>query len=134
MQLALASKLALLGMVGLALLQSIHWLRERVENPSDALALTLGSVPNLAAGYAMPLVATSLLYAASPTYSVAPKARRSFLFILLLTTSGLMVYEVGQLGLRNMVFDPIDLIATLVGALAALGVYRQFAHFIEDMG
>ena len=134
MQLPLASKLALLGMVGLALLQSIHWLRERVEDPSGALAFTLGSVPNLAAGYAMPLIATSMLYAASPTYSVAPKAWMSFLFILLLTTGGLMVYEVGQLGLRNMVFDPIDLIATLVGALAALGVYRQFAHFVEDIG
>ena len=34
----------------------------------------------------------------------------------------------------GMVFDPIDLIATLIGALAALGAYRQVARSVEDIG
>ncbi|MFN8719023.1 MAG: hypothetical protein ACK50C_18820 [Gemmatimonadaceae bacterium] len=123
---SLSVRLALAGMVGLAALSGTHWLRERVRAPGALVAFVLGSMPNLAAGYAMPLVFAAMDRRAAGT-PPTDASRRRFRWLLLFTTAGLVAWEFLQVGSARFRFDPWDIGATLVGAWGAFATQRRLA-------
>ena len=117
-----AGGLAAVGMLGLAVLSATQWARTNVAVPNSFFPFLLGVAPNVAAGYAMPLILASFM----PKVVNNPdqhEARRVFLFVLAFTTLGLIVWEFIQTNSRNLYFDVNDIIATLIGALFALLSY-----------
>ena len=111
-------RLSATGMIGLAALSATHWLREHVTAPAPLLAFVLGSMPNLAAAVAMPLILASF----TPRISQVPitrKSRVTYLVVLSFTTMGLCVWELMQIRNDRFVFDIYDLIATGVGSVIA---------------
>lgn len=120
----LTAPLALSGMLGLAALSVTHWLRDRGGVPGAIGGFVLGVMPNLAAGYAMPLVLSAMVrgIAAAPT---AVASSRGFARMLAFTTIGLVAWEFLQLSPGRLRFDPFDIVATAVGAWGALRTHRR---------
>jgi hypothetical protein len=118
MNLPLASRLSLTGMLGLAALTATHWLRAHGIPSGPVLSFVIGVTPNAAAAVAMPLILASILPSAS-----APNGQRAFLGILAFTTAGLCVWEFVQAFNRHFVFDVYDLTATGVGSALAYRAY-----------
>ena len=95
----------------------------------------LGIAPNLLAAYALPLLFVGAFYLvmfeqelantaspSTPTSAQRP-ATGAFLVIATLTTVGLILWELAQIG-SGLTFDLNDIIATIAGAI--LSVYFYF--------
>ena len=117
------TRLALLGMVGLAMLEVTHLMRDRLTGTGAVFAFVLGFMPNLAAGFGMPLVVASTQANGWKSLS-GREVAGSFVRICAFTSVGLLGWEAVQLAIRRMVFDPLDILATLLGALLAIGAFR----------
>lgn len=120
-------RLSATGLVGLAALTTTHWMRDHLADPAPALAFALGVMPNVAAALAMPLILASFTPQTSQV-PVTASSHRAFILILAFTTIGLLAWEVVQTRSDQFVFDPYDLLATLVGAALAGLAYRSHAR------
>ena len=123
MKTPLPQRLSITGMAGLAALSATHWMRDNVLDPSPALAFVLGVLPNLAAAFAMPLILASLVLLSWHTPDTA-KIRRTCVWVLLFTASGLCGWEFVQARSNRFVFDTNDLVATGLGSLLAYLAFR----------
>jgi hypothetical protein len=119
-------RLSVTGMTGLALLTGTHWLRENILEQAAVLTWVLGSMPNLSAAFAMPLIFASFKRIESLA-QITHRTDRSFMWILLFTTMGLLTWELMQSGNERFVFDVNDIIATGLGALFAYIAYVWIA-------
>ncbi|MDP2283284.1 MAG: hypothetical protein Q8L06_04030 [Pseudohongiella sp.] len=115
-------RLSVTGMIGLALLTGTHCLRENISEQNAVLALVLGSMPNLSAAFAMPLIFASF-YRSQSQAQITHRTDRSFIWIMLFTTLGLLIWELMQSSNERFVFDVNDIIATGLGAWIAYIAY-----------
>ena len=113
-----AVRIAAMGMLGLALLSSTQWARENISSNSSLFQFFLGVSPNIAAGYAMPLIIASFLPKVVKNENKR-EARKLFLYVAAFTTFGLIVWEFIQVTSENLYFDTNDIIATFIGAFLA---------------
>lgn len=111
-------RLAAMSMLGLALLNATHWARGNFAVPNSVIQFLLGIAPNVAAGYAMPLILASFMPKVVKNEN-KDEARKIYLFISAFTTFGLIVWELIQVNSKNLYFDTNDIVATFVGTLLA---------------
>jgi hypothetical protein len=122
----LPQRLSITGMGGLAALSATHWMRDNILDPSPVLAFVLGVLPNLAAAFSMPLILASLVPLAWHTPDTA-KGRRTYMWILAFTASGLCSWEFIQVRSNRFVFDANDIVATGLGSILASLAFRWHA-------
>jgi hypothetical protein len=130
MQMSLPLRLSTTGIVGLAALSAVQWLRENIADPAPVLEFVLGVMPNFAAAFAMPLVLASFFPSTSGT-PVTVRSRRAYLWILLFTTVGLFGWEFLQARSESLVFDVYDLLATALGSCVAYLAFGWHASGFE---
>jgi hypothetical protein len=104
-------------LAGLAVLAGVDALR-RAGMAGDSVLL--GSLPNLVAA---PVLTFGFLTVFYPTREHAPALRRPFAVALPVVVAVILVWELLQLR-GNLVFDPIDLGATLLGAGLTVALFR----------
>ena len=114
----LPQRLSITGMGGLAALSATHWMRGNILDPLPVLAFVLGVLPNLAAAFSMPLILASFVLLSWHTPDTA-KFRRTYLWILVFTASGLCSWEFIQVRSNRFVFDTNDIVATVFGSILA---------------
>ena len=114
--------LAAMGMLGLALLGSTQWARENISTTNNWFQFFLGVSPNIAAGYAMPLILASFIDKVVKNEN-RNEALKTYLFISIFTTFGLIAWEFIQFHSKNLHFDTNDIIATFIGAFLAFTLY-----------
>lgn len=100
---------------------------------TTALPIVRGTLPNLVA---VPTLAFGFLMFRYPqrskyTSSAAASQDRHFRILLVTMTLGVILWEVLQLT-GKLVFDPLDLIATVVGAVGTAFAYRTLRSFSFD--
>ena len=119
----LSTRYGLVGIGALALLSTVHWLRELHAVWPPIGSYLIGVMPNVAAAIAVPFVFIGIWADQRP--NAAPATLwRSFLAALNISFAGLIAWELSQLGPKGLVFDENDLAATLVGTMVALGLFR----------
>lgn len=126
-KISFAVRLSAMGMLGLALLSSTQWARENMTSTNPVFQFFLGVSPNIAAGYAMPLILASFLQKVVRNENKG-EARKIYLFISAFTTLGLIVWEFIQVNSENLRFDTNDIAATFVGAFLAYISYLWLAN------
>lgn len=117
-KLSFAVQLAAMGMLGLALLSSTQWARENTAIDNAVFQFLLGISPNIAAGYAMPLILSSFIPKMAKPENKS-EAHGIYLFVSAFTTFGLIAWEFIQVNSKNLYFDYNDIGATLAGTLLA---------------
>lgn len=133
MPMNLDQRLALSGVVGLAALSAAQLLREQITSPLPALGFALGVMPNLTAAFAMPLILASFLKQTRHAHDTA-QARRAWTRVLLFTMLGLSAWEFVQTLSDRFTFDPLDLIATMIGAITAHGLFGRLLAAADHTG
>lgn len=118
MKIPFAVQMIMMGMLGLALLNLTHWARENVSNDTNLLQFVLGVLPNIAAGYAMPLILGGFFPKIVENKN-KKEAHKMYLLTLVFTTFGLMVWEFIQFNSDTLYFDLNDIAATFIGAFLA---------------
>jgi glycopeptide antibiotics resistance protein len=122
MKVSFAILLAAMGMIGLALLNVTQWARVNISVSNSLFQFLLGVLPNVAAGYAMPLILASFMPKVVKNTNKG-EARKVFFFVSIFTTLGLIVWEFIQIDSKNLYFDINDIVATFIGVLLAFLVY-----------
>lgn len=117
-KISFAVRLSAMGMLGLLLLSSTQWARENVSSNNSLFQFFLGVSPNIAAGYAMPLILASFLEKVVKNEN-KNEARKIYLFVSAFTTFGLIVWEFIQVNSKNLYFDINDIVATFIGTFLA---------------
>ncbi len=123
LKMSFAIQLSLMGMLGLALLSSTQWARENISSNNSLFLFFLGVSPNIAAGYAMPLILASFVQKMVKNENKG-EAHKIYLFVSAFTTFGLIAWEFIQVNSKNLYFDTNDIIATFVGTFLAYISYR----------
>ncbi|MBK8421309.1 hypothetical protein [Candidatus Villigracilis saccharophilus] len=123
LKMSFAIQLSLMGMLGLALLSSTQWARENISSNNSLFLFFLGVSPNIAAGYAMPLILASFVQKIVKNENKR-EAHKIYLFVSAFTTFGLIAWEFIQVNSKNLYFDTNDIIATFVGTFLAYISYR----------
>ena len=123
LKMSFAIQLSLMGMLGLALLSSTQWARENISSNNSLFLFFLGVSPNIAAGYAMPLILASFVQKIVKNENKG-EAHKIYLFVSAFTTFGLIAWEFIQVNSKNLYFDTNDIIATFVGTFLAYISYR----------
>ncbi len=121
-KISFAILLAAMGMIGLALLNVTQWARVNISVSNSLLQFLLGVSPNVAAGYAMPLILASFMPKVVKNTNKG-EARKVFFFVSIFTTLGLIVWEFIQIDSKNLYFDINDIVATFGGVSLAFLVY-----------
>lgn len=121
----LATRCGMVGIGALAILSLAQWVRGGTFESTPILAYVLGVLPNLAAAVAIPFVSMAGWL---EVYRLADPGRhqRTFLLWVAFGTVGLVIWELVQRG-GNLVFDPHDIAATMVGAVAAFVIFQMVA-------
>ena len=114
--------LSAMGMIGLALLNVTQWARVNISVSNSLFQFLLGVSPNIAAGYAMPLILVSFVPKVVRNTNKG-ESRQVFSFVSTFTTLGLIVWEFIQIDSKNLYFDMNDIVATFIGVLLAFLVY-----------
>ena len=114
--------LSAMGMIGLALLNVTQWARVNISVSNSLFQFLLGVSPNVAAGYAMPLILASFVPKIVKNTNKG-ESRKVFSLVSTLTTLGLVVWEFVQIDSENLYFDINDIVATFIGVLLAFLVY-----------
>lgn len=122
-----AVRLSLTGMIGLALLTSTQWARQNIFSTNILFQLFLGVSPNIAAGYAMPLIFASFIEKIAKNEN-KNEAHKFYLLVSAFTTLGLIVWEFIQIDSKNLYFDTNDIIATFIGTFLAYVSYLWLAN------
>ena len=118
-----AIRLSSMGMLGLALLSSTQWARENISSTNTLFQFFLGVSPNIAAGYAMPLILASFIEKVAKNEN-KNEARKTYLLVSAFTTFGLIVWEFIQVNSKNLYFDTNDIVATFIGTFLAYISYQ----------
>jgi len=118
MKISFAVLMSAMGMLGLVLLSSTQWARENVSSNNLLFQFFLGVSPNIAAGYAMPLILASFTPKVVKNENRI-EARKIYLLISAFTTFGLIAWEFIQLNSKNLYFDTNDIVATFIGTFLA---------------
>jgi len=121
-KISFAILLSAMGMIGLALLNVTQWARVNISVSNSLFQFLLGIMPNVAAGYAMPLILASFVPKVVKNTNKG-ESRKVFSFVSTLTTLGLIVWEFIQIDSKNLYFDINDIVATFIGVLLAFLVY-----------
>jgi len=100
-----------------------YLIRAQFVPPYPALILLLGVFPNLVGSFATPFALLLLLYPWSRTPQILTDAR-TFSFVNLFTFAGCILIEVAHVVFRIGVFDRNDMLASIIGAGAALVLFR----------
>ncbi|WP_164157126.1 hypothetical protein [Sandarakinorhabdus rubra] len=113
-QVPLSLRYGLIAIAGLALLSSADWLRGQRLQLAPPGNWLLGVAPNFAAAIAITFV---LLGGWTDRAGAAafPVARMRFIMAALVSLAGLIGWEFIQRSSNRFVFDPADMLATLVG-------------------
>lgn len=122
-KISFAVLMSAMGMLGLALLNSTHWARENISSNNSLFQFFLGVSPNIAAGYAMPLILSSFVPKVVKNENKS-EAHKIYLFVSAFTTFGLIVWEFIQVDSKNLYFDINDIVATFIGTLLAYISYQ----------
>ncbi len=117
-KISFAILMSAVGMLGLALLSSTQWARENISSNNYLFQFFLGVSPNIAAGYAMPLILASFVPKVVKNENKS-EARKIYLFVSAFTTFGLIVWEFIQVNSKNLHFDTNDIVATFIGTFLA---------------
>ena len=117
-KMSFAIQLSAMGMLGLALLSSTQWARENMSSNNSLFLFFLGVSPNIAAGYAMPLILASFAQKIVKNENKG-EAHKIYLLVSAFTTFGLIAWEFIQVNSKNLHFDTNDIIATFVGTFLA---------------
>lgn len=125
-KMSFAIQLSAMGMLGLALLSSTQWARENVSSNHSLFQFFLGVSPNIAAGYAMPLILASFVQRIVKNKNKG-EAHKIYLFVSAFTTFGLILWEFIQINSKNLHFDTNDIVATFVGTFLAYISYLWLA-------
>jgi len=134
---ASSMRYGLVGMVALALLTTVHWLRDQALPPEATRDYLLGVVPNFAAAIAITYVLLSIWSEREHKAGFAG-SRRAFLICAGISGVGLLGWEMTQMASDRLVFDPHDIGATLLGLatarviLPAIGAGRPAKSHIPD--
>ena len=118
----LSIRYGLVSIGALATLSFVHWARERPKPESEILLYLLGVLPNITAAVAIPFVLLGI-WADQNVVASYSRAKRSCSIAVLFSTLGLIGWEFLQQGSRNMVFDPHDIGATVLGSCIAVGLF-----------
>jgi len=127
MKISFEVRLAAMSMLGLALLNATHWARGNFAVTNSVFQFLLGIAPNVAAGYAMPLILASFVPKVVKNEN-KDEALKIFLFVSAFTTFGLIVWEFIQVNSKNLHFDTNDIGATFFGTLLAYVSYLWLAN------
>jgi hypothetical protein len=122
-----ATRYGLAGIAALAVLSLGHWLRARAMFDSPLASFVLGVLPNVAAAVAIPFVAAGALADMRKARPV-PVSRAAFTMLNACSVVGLAAWEFVQRTSATLRFDVADLVATLVGALIAEGLFAWMWH------
>lgn len=114
--------LSAMGMIGLALLNVTQWARVNISISNSLFQFLLGVSPNVAAGYAMPLILASFVPKVVKNTNEG-ESRKVFSFVSIFTTLGLIIWEFIQIDSKDFYFDINDIVATFIGVLLAFLVY-----------
>lgn len=123
----LATRYASAGIAALAVLSLGHWLRALRAFDSPIATFILGVLPNVAAAVAIPFVVAGVLADMRKARPV-PVSRRAFTMLNAGSVLGLAGWELVQRTSTTLRFDVDDLVATLVGALVAQGLFAWMWH------
>ena len=121
-KISFAILLSAMGIIGLALLNVTQWARVNISVSNSLFQFLLGIMPNVAAGYAMPLILASFVPKVVKNTNKG-ESRKVFSFVSTLTTLGLIVWEFIQIDSKNLYFDINDIVATFGGVSLAFLVY-----------
>lgn len=119
----LSTRYSSVGVGALALLSIGHWARAHAGGGAPAYSYALGVLPSFLAAIAVPFVVLGTWADHKPDATPAA-ARRWFPGIALVSTAGLVGWEVLQRGSTGLIFDAHDIGATLVGLGAATILFR----------
>ena len=122
MKISFAVLMSAMGMLGLVLLSSTQWARENVSSNNSLFQFFLGVSPNIAAGYAMPLILASFTQKVVKNENKS-EARKIYLFVSAFTTFGLIAWEFIQVNSKNLYFDTNDIVSTFIGTFLAYIAY-----------
>ncbi len=122
-----ATRLALVGILGLSLLSLGHWVRENVQVQQAGIRYFLGVLPNFAAAIAMPFVIMSVWADQDEARNAVPDYAWRFRLSAAFSFFGLVAWEFLQLRGPRLVFDTDDLVATAVGTAVAFAAFRLVA-------
>lgn len=114
----LSTRYGLVGMGALALLTTVHQLREMTRLAWSAGNYLLGTLPNFAAAIAITFVLLSI-WADQHREADLASSKRPFLMCASISAMGLLAWETFQRTSSRFVFDSNDIFATIVGVFAA---------------
>lgn len=117
----------LLTLAGCSILVLVDYWREQMP---AFLPLAHGALPNLVA---VPVLAFGFLMLRFPerrryTPAESERERQLFWSLFAVATVVTVVWEFAQRS-GNLVFDPLDLVATAIGAVVAMLLFRALRHF-----
>ena len=118
----LSLRYSLVGCGALALLSLVQWVRPLSATATTWVRQLLGVLPNVTAAIAIPFVLLSIWAELRPDATAADNRRR-FVLCSLVAGVGLVAWEFLQLHSGRLVFDPQDIVATLVGLVLARGLF-----------
>jgi hypothetical protein len=110
----LSNRYGLIGIGALALLTMVHQLREMVRSPQPISNYLLGVLPNFAAAIAITFVLLSI-WSDQSREADFRSAKHPFLICAAISAFGLIAWELFQKTSGSLVFDPHDLVATVIG-------------------
>jgi hypothetical protein len=111
------------GIVALAALSGVHWLRAIGFSQGEASGYLLGVLPNLCAAVAITFVVLSI-WADQQKLIEYHTARRWFLIAAAIAGVGLLGWEVVQRSSDRFVFDSHDIAATLAGLALSGAIFH----------
>ncbi|MCX7036998.1 MAG: hypothetical protein NT064_10560 [Proteobacteria bacterium] len=118
----LSLKYSLVGCGALAVLSLVQWARPLSASATAPVRHLLGVLPNVTAAIAIPFVLLSIWADQHPD-AMPADARYRFALYSSVTGVGLVAWEFFQQSGRSLVFDPQDLVATLVGCVLAWALF-----------
>jgi hypothetical protein len=118
----LSTRYGFAGLAGLALLSTVHWIRDEHIDLGNLGNALVGVLPNFAAAVAITFVLLSVRADQRPGDGYL-QMRRWFWISASVAAVGLIGWELIQQASDRFVFDLGDILATLVGAAASGGLF-----------
>ncbi|WP_408590783.1 hypothetical protein [Novosphingobium sp.] len=119
----LSTRYGLVGMAALALLSSVHWVRDNHWHFGPVGTYLRGVAPNFAAAIAISFVLLSI-WTDRQRDDGFVALRLRFLVCAAISGAGLCGWEFVQMLNNRLVFDTQDLVATLVGIAVSAGLFH----------
>ena len=119
----ISTRYGLVGMAALALLTTVHWVRDQGLLLGSTGLWLVGVAPNFAAAVAITFVLLSFWADQKPGLALSA-LRLRFLGCAAISGSGLTGWELIQMTSNRFVFDLFDLLATFGGLLVAILLFH----------